>query len=326
MNNPDDLPILNTKRVYGEKKMDSGIILGIIIAAVVVVAVALVIVMTKLGKQDEKRPSSEAGVFLDTSGGNDYEPAAIEPDPDMSISFAGSSTPFNEEYTEIIAEQEDAERFERALEEASKAEDQNEDEPAPAVPTTRKTSVEPKGDDIDEIRIFFSGVYYIKGKMVGDEDTPFEMAISGQDLDTAAEFDGKKLNFMRLDGKMYIKNQETHHYAVLNSTLMSLLGVSNDDFKFSLGKISYDADKPDKVNEVLYNGEKALEYVYLSDDSAAVITVADGRMMEVALGDTPDNAKPHMIVDELCGDIPEGLLTLDGYKKQNVMSFFTELM
>ena len=88
--------------------MNSGIVLGIIIAAVVVVAVVLVVVMTKLGKQDEKKPANEAGVFLDTTGGNEYDPVAIEPDPDMSISFAGSSTPFNEEYTEIIAEQEDA--------------------------------------------------------------------------------------------------------------------------------------------------------------------------------------------------------------------------
>ncbi len=326
MNNPNDIPVLNTKRVYGEKKMNSGIVLGLIIAAVAIVAVVLVIVMTRLGNQDDKKPSSDSGVFLDTSGDNDYEPVAIEPDFDVSISFAGSSTPFNEEYTQLIAEQEDAERFEHALEEAAMEEDQNDDTPAPEAPTTRKTTAEPRGDDIDEIRIFFSGVYYIKGTMVGEEDTPFEMAVSGQDLDTAAVFEGHKMTFMRLNGKMYIKNPETSRYAVLNGTLMSLMGLNDDDFKFSLGIMPYDADKPDEVREVMYDGGKAREYVYLKDGSATVITVADGKMQQVSLGDTADTAEPHLIVEELSGEIPDGLLTLDGYQKQNIMSFFKDLM
>lgn len=305
--------------------MSPGVIIGIIIAAVAIIAIALVIVMTKLGKQDDRKADSQRGVFLDTeSSGQANVP--LEPDSDVSISFAGGSDSYNEEYTEIIAEQEDAERFQQALEEAAREDTDDGDADPPAEVTTRVSGAQARGDEIDQIRVFFSGVYYVKGTLFGDDgNTPFELAVSGQDLETVADFDGNKLSFVRQNGKMYVKNPDSKTYAVLNSTLMSMMGMSDGDFKFSLGNMPYDADEPDEVAETEYEGAPAREYIYKNSESTAVVTVVNGKVRLIATGSSADSAVPKLLVDELSGSIPDDMLTLNGYKKQNVLIFFGNL-
>ena len=208
-------------------------------------------------------------------------------------------------------------------------------EPTTAEPTTAEpTTVSP--DNTNEIpaaiRSFASGKYDFTGSMLtsaGKQNVRF--TVDGKNLRVSMAVDDVNLDFMRLieknkltkkdESKFYIVSVDNNSYIEFNKYLMSLAGI--DESELDLPEMSVDLSNAECTTSLTTFCEKedVMCYTFKSENSLVKVYMDGEQLLGMETCDEGGNILTAMIFDSFSGDIPEGRLSIDGYKKMSISDF-----
>ncbi len=163
------------------------------------------------------------------------------------------------------------------------------------------------------VEIFLNGKYHMSGTLYDGEEHSFTYTFDGSDK--AVSVDG--ISYFSRRGIRYIRNNE--FFAQVNDTLLTEYGIDFDkvlvDNTFTLsGKtecIAFEKSTYDSLPCDIYT---------LRDANGKVMkfTVVFERLARIAVIDADGNEVKYLVLDEFDDDIPEGILTLVGYRRADL--------
>ncbi|MCD7774857.1 MAG: hypothetical protein LUH40_04670 [Clostridiales bacterium] len=350
-NLPDLSPItVSSADNDGEKrkKMIKYIIIAAVVAAVIIIAAVIAVKSAKSKSEDtDVYTSEDSGEMTNENEAPDEEDAA-EDESDESIYTLSANleidySAMSDEYTEDLLDHMDSttvKTTEKAATAAASAgttaasqtqaqtsssQAQSTTKEAVTVKTTEATTSAPSV--IDDISSFFSGTYYLDGSMlVGSDETPIEMAMNGSNVEVFTEMEGMDIAMLQLDGKIYLLNPDTKKYMELSSTLMKTMGVSEEDFSFSFTNLNFDGSNPSSVTQATVDGASATCYTYIGSNASVDFFAVNDEIVQIEIESTESGTTTVLKIDEFSASVPSGMLTLSGYSKTNMISFFSALM
>lgn len=176
-----------------------------------------------------------------------------------------------------------------------------------------------------DIEAFLSGNYYFSGAMVsGGTSTELDMAINGSDFQTTMNMDGMKISMLYLDGKVYFVDMDNKTYVEISSILMKTLGVDLSEMEEITSAMNFSNLTFSSVErtETTLNGSPAVMYRYIADSQQVDFYLVGGELKEIDLGATESGADSKIVFNTFSSDIPAGMMTVSGYEKSNMISFF----
>lgn len=186
------------------------------------------------------------------------------------------------------------------------------------------------------INTFISGKYYIDGAFVdGDEVTPLKMATDGTEVEMKAEIDGVTVSVMSEGSKMYLKfagSDGTPYY--LDESTLSEIGVTASELGFSKSKV-LDGFIFGPVNRLVapiltteeVNGEECSVYSFKKKSGGFIVFYFDAEENLIMINgkDAEGNIQPGLLINSLSAEIPEDMLTLDGFSAGTIWDLFAVL-
>lgn len=316
-----------------EKKMK--FFIGAIIIIAVIIAAAVIISGAAKKKNEKTSVQSDTGVENETEDENEEDTTPVTFSEDIEFTLEGVSSDYGEMLQEHALDTSVTTAYKP---EGTTIKPQTNETPTkkPTVTpeeyietTTVKTQVPASSSEkaIDVIRAFFNGKYYFDGEMISGKDkTVLEIAMDGDNFEAFTEFEKKDVAMMKIGGKLYMLNPDTMKYTEFSSAIQKMMGIDESAFKFEFNSIKFDPDKPYSVTQAKYNGEDAVCYTYKNDEKTMEFTAVGDEIKQLAVYDKSGNATMALKADEFTGEIPEDMLTLQGYSKTNMISFFSALM
>lgn len=309
----------------------------IIIAAVVIAAVVIFVIISKKKKTVEAEPFVQKELIPEEKETpvKKEPPVPVTFTEDFDVSFEG----LNDELEDALLEHslffsaQSAVKPEITKPQVSAA-------PAkPKAPTVNadayleKTTVVTQEDAtasekaISIISSFLAGTYYFDGEMIaGGEKTPMEIAMLGNDFQIYSELDGKDISIMQSDSKTYMLNPDTKKFTQLTASFQKMVGIDATTLKFSFNSNGIDSENPTAVKKAVFNENEAVCYIYKNEKCHIEFIANEENILQMALFDNDGKAQNILIADEFTAEIPDGMLTFQGYSKTNMISFLSSLM
>lgn len=155
--------------------------------------------------------------------------------------------------------------------------------------------------------------------------TPFVIAVSNGNTEVSYDMDGMQIAMMTLDGGTYLVSPKTKTYVNASKSLMSMIGMDSDDF--DLDMMWPNGDTVFKFTDTEYEGAQAVCAEYSDVDGVLTkIYISNGKVASIDSCDSSGTAVSRMIVNEITGNIPSDMLTLNGMSSVGIMSFVTNIM
>lgn len=299
-----------------------------IIAIVVIVAIVITVFVTKSKNNDEN--NNDVSFILENEG--DTSPVSMS--DDVEISF--------EAMNEDLASEFEAHDIETTVTAAFKAEtttingssaNENKTDKVSAQEYIEQTTVKTqqsaqKSDTVlGTIDSFFNGKYYFDGNMIQDgSSSPFEIAMDGENFIVYSEMEEMDIGILCLDGKLYLLNPAEKKYIHLSESLQKTIGIDLDSLKFEFTQAKFDGYSPSSVVEGLYNSEPAVCYIYEEGENHLEFVTVDDEVKQISQFDQSGNAKSVLRADEFTADFSDDEISLNGYKKTNMISFMKDLI
>ncbi len=349
-NTLDSAPVtVNPVYDNGEKKkqMIKYIILAVIVVAVIVIAAVIAVKSSKNKDNTVDEVADTAEQTADEDDDTDSTTEDYTVSTDINIDFSAMS----DEYAEDLADHMEstavtvtqkatvttasssqstaASSSQSTTASNASSQTQSSGSTKATESNTEKTTqpADSTSSAIDKISAFFNGVYYLDGSMViGNEETPIEMAMSGSDIEIFTEMEGIDIAMLQLDGKTYLLNPETKKYMELSSTVKKAMGFDDDDFNFEFTNLNFDGANPSTVSKATVNGESAVCYTYIGESSIVDFYTIDDEIIQIEVADGNGTVSTVLKIDEFDASIPADMLTLKGYSKTTMLSFFSSLM
>lgn len=322
------IPILS--RFSAEKERRKRMKTIIIVLVIVIIVLAVVIAALKISKKKRSgEEGSTAGTVTDEDGeesGSSNSSAAISDDGTFSVEFESDGTDYSEQlssHSDVVTNVASTHSSVSETKASSGGKQTGGSSTSTykekeTVITNEKTTG--SSEEKKQIKSFFNKKFYLKGVMISDgEAQDVEMAMNGDNVEVYSDMDGIKIGIFIQDGKTYLKNPETKKYMLLSKATMKMMGVNADELTFDLGDVSFDADKPSSVTKATYNGQDAVSYTYNNDGEKASFVFVSGKLKEISL-----SSGSKLQCEKFSSSIPSNMLTLDGFEKQNMMSFMAD--
>ena len=344
-NNPEEkaenktvIPVVSGKEEEGKRgknKKMKFLIGAIIIIAVIIAAAAIISGAAK--KKNEKPAVQEAsGAEAGTEEEEEKDTAPVTFSEDIEFTLEGVSADYEDMLQEHAFDTSVTTQYKPESATIKPQTNAVSPEKKPDITTekyiettTVKTDIPAASSEkaIDVIRAFFSGKYYFDGEMIsGGNKTVLEIAMDGEDFEAFTEFEKKDIAMMKIGGKLYMLNPDTMKYTEFSSAVQKMMGIDESAFRFEFNSIKCDADKPYSVTQAKYNGEDAVCYTYKTEEKTMEFTAVDEEIKQLAVYGKDGSASMALKADEFTGEIPGDMLTLQGYSKTNMISFFSALM
>lgn len=195
--------------------------------------------------------------------------------------------------------------------------------------TTVKTEVTTSAADpvLSDIDSFFKGKYYFDGTMATDgSSSPFEIAMNGSDFIVYSEMDGIDLGILSLGKKLYLVNPADKKYTVINSAVQSMMDIDADSLKFEFNNTGFNGYSPTSVTEARLNGTPAVCYSYKDSKNSLDFVVVNNEIRQIVQYDINGNPSTILYADEFTVNYSTDMVSLNGLKKTNLLSFMSDLM
>ncbi len=179
-----------------------------------------------------------------------------------------------------------------------------------------------------EIDAFMSGSYYMVFTTSSDSsESPVEFAISGSDFQMSMDMDGMAMSALYLDGQFYIINPDNSTYISMSETLMSTMGLDTSSFSevteaFDMSDIDFTSVER---NVVSVDGEDMICYTYSASDVKMNFYLDGTDLVQIEFCDSAGNVTETVDLDDFSATIPDNMLTVSGYTKSNLLSFFMDM-
>lgn len=306
----------------------------IIIAIIAIVVIAAVIITVVVSKSKDNDEEDNVSVLAENEYEGDTSPVSMS--DDVEVSF--------EDMSDDLASEFEAHDVETTVTSAFKAEtttvynnnqsaNQNQNNKVSAQEyvelTTVKTHQAAQKNDtvLSAIDAFFKGKYYFDGNMIQDgSSSPFEIAMNGEDFVVYSEMESIDIGILSLEGKMYLLNPDEKKYIHLSKSLQDTLDIDLDSLKFEFVETTFDGYSPSSVVEGLYNSEPAVCYTYENGESHLEFVVVNEEIKQITQYDQKGNAKSVLQADEFSVEFSEDEISLNGYKKTNMISFMKDMI
>ncbi len=208
------------------------------------------------------------------------------------------------------------------------------DETTTAETTTEEPSTGVVVSEYPEvIDTFFSGKFYLKCAMGDDTDASVEIAANGKNYELVASFGEMQFNIYYYRYQTYFKNPAKKTYAIYDKEAKETLSNYMDGFEldfdeilmnFEFGKVEPTGDPV--LTKGSFGGEECDIYTFGNDGGATAFYFVDEELRSIVKLDANGNETSIILVEELSSKIPSGMLTLSGYKKQEILSFLLSLL
>ena len=207
-------------------------------------------------------------------------------------------------------------------------------EPSTAEPTTK-----PGYDDNipADIHSFTEGKFDFVGTIVSGGGKQYvRFTNDGERMRISMSADGMDLDLLKLIGKKTLLNKDGSEYYIvsdskkayckLDKTAMSLLGMKEDDLKFTFATI--DISKAEYTTEVTtFNGKENVTcYTFASDEAKLNFYMDGDTLIGMESCDSAGNIQQMILFESFTGDIPASRWSLDGYSKKGLMEFAASLV
>lgn len=155
--------------------------------------------------------------------------------------------------------------------------------------------------------------------------TPFVVAVSGGNTEIYYDMDGMQIAMMTLGDNTYLISPKTKTYVNASKALMSAIGMDADDL--DLNMMWPNGDTVFTFSETEYEGKQAVCAEYTDTDNVITkIYISDGKIVSIDSCDSSGTAVSRMVVNEITGNIPSDMLTLNGMTSVGIMTFVTDIM
>lgn len=302
----------------------------IIIGVIIVILIIAVIVAVTVTKSGTTEPDNNESFGTEESGDStNYEPVSMS--DDVQISFENMNDELAEEYEEhhITTTLTTAYQPEATTVPTDKTEQKTNSSSTVTEKTTVKTENSTSAADsvLSQINSFFKGHYYFDGIMISNgESAPMELAMNGNDFIVYSEMDGIDMGILYLDDEFYLINPNEKKYTVINSTVQKMMDLDVSTFSFDFNNTGFNGYSPTEVTEALYDGQSAVCYTYKDSKNNIDFVVVNDEIIQFVQYNTDGSKKTVIQFDEFTTDYSADMVSLNGYKKTNLLSFITELM
>lgn len=302
----------------------------IIIGVIIVILIIAVIVAVTVTKSGTTEPDNNESFGTEESGDSTtYEPISMS--DDVQISFEDMDDELAEEYEEhhITTTLTTAYQPEATTVPTDKTEQKTNSSSTVTEKTTVKTENSTSAADsvLSQINSFFKGHYYFDGIMISNgESAPMELAMNGNDFIVYSEMDGIDMGILYLDDEFYLINPNEKKYTVINSTVQKMMDLDVSTFSFDFNNTGFNGYSPTEVTEALYDGQSAVCYTYKDSKNNIDFVVVNDEIIQFVQYNTDGSKKTVIQFDEFTTDYSADMVSLNGYKKTNLLSFITELM
>lgn len=192
---------------------------------------------------------------------------------------------------------------------------------------TQENTPEYKAYKCDGFLALLANSFYLDCTLIDSTSgsTPFVIAVSNGNTEMSYDMDGMQIAMMTLGDNTYLVSPKTKTYVNASKTLMSAMGMDADDL--DLNMMWPNGDTVFTFTETEYEGAQAVCAEYTDTDSVITkIYISDGKIISIDSCDSSGTAVSRMIVNEITGNIPSDMLTLDGMTSVGIMTFVTDIM
>lgn len=311
-------------------KMDNKmklVVIGIVVLVIIAVVATVIIVKSKSERGDgmENITAESSGDSMNENG-SVFEPVTFT--DDVSVSFTGVSQEFGEEFENHQITTSTTVAYKPNTQTTTKKQNA-EKTTAYSEKKTEKTDVNSSANSkvLSDIDSFFSGVIYFDGTTISNGSTSdMEFAMNGSDFQVFSQMDGKDIAVMNYKGKLYIMNPDSMKYTEINAAVKSMMGVSEDDFKFEFTNVRFDGKSPTSVTQAKYDGKDAVCYLYKNETDRIEFISVGNEVKQMTQYSSDGTAKTVLQADEFTSKIPNDMLNFQGYSKTNIISFMKDFM
>ncbi len=184
------------------------------------------------------------------------------------------------------------------------------------------------------IDTFFSGKFYLKCAMGEGADASVEIAANGKNYELVAGFGEMQFNIYYYRYQTYFKNPAKKTYAIYDKEAKETLSKYMDGFEldfdeilmnFEFGKVEITEDPV--LTKGFFKGEECDIYTFSTDGSSyTAFYFVEEELKSIVKLDANGNETSVILVEELSSKIPSGMLTISGYKKQEILTFLISLL
>ena len=226
--------------------------------------------------------------------------------------------------------------------EAPTTEEPTTEEPTTEEPTTEEPTTEEPDTGVvvseypDVIDTFFSGKFYLKCDLGSEDDeAKVEIAANGKNYELASKFGDFSFNIYYYRYTTYLKNPAKKTYVIYDKKakeeLSALMGGQDFDFDFDqllagfeFGKIEVTEDPV--LTQDVFQEEPCDVYTFNTPNGKTAFYFVEEDLKAIVQLDEAGKETSAILVDTLSSKIPSGMLTISGYKKQDILSFLFSLI
>lgn len=334
------VPVVSSGKKGNDGNKKKALIIGVVAAVVVILCVVLIFVFKNRGKRaEEPSTQSESGevtVIENVTDQNGEIMTDKNGEPVTKIAADTTKSILDEVVTNENGQRVSKQQLEKIQEATTKMRSNvgsssslviNEGTHGSnsAENTTANRSEASKAEK--EIKAFMSGKYYLEGALYSDgEGQAMSMAVDGENYDITVNLDGIEVSITRIDGKFYLKRPGTKQYVELNDTIMSIMGITENDITLPTGSLDFNSSTPAAVYDVTVNDKKGVCYEYKLSSGYVKFFVTDGDMREIVITDDDENIQTQVETDTFSTSIPSDQLTLKGYEKSTLGDMMADVM
>ena len=224
------------------------------------------------------------------------------------------------------------------------------EEPSTEEKTTEETTKSEKTDEEKEkeqIEAFLSSRYRLKGSITdSNANNAIDYALNGKDLVLETEMSGKPVTVLiksttskilgkeKTTAKLYMRGISSGGkkiYFEVSETIAKAAGIDLSELTESVSSIggvtsmTYDSVE----TEAASNGKIHRVYKYVSsvDKSYALFKASDGNLKRIEVYDAYGNCQEIVYISDFIygGNLPDSYFSVDGYEKEGIISFFSDL-
>lgn len=213
--------------------------------------------------------------------------------------------------------------------------------PTTEAPTTEEPTTEADTGVVvseypDVIDTFFSGKFYLKCDLGSEDDeAKVEIAANGKNYELASKFDEFTFNIYYYRYTTYLKNPAKKTYAIYDNKakeeLSALMGGQSFDFDFEQLLVGFEFGKVEVTEDPVltkdvFQEEPCDVYTFNTPSGKTAFYFVDEEIKAIMQLDENGEETSAILVDTLTAKIPSGMLTLSGFKKQDILSFLFSLI
>lgn len=192
-------------------------------------------------------------------------------------------------------------------------------------------TVTPKFEN--EAEIFLSGKYHIIGKMnTGDGFMDWNFAVSGSNIYTEMDIEGKQMGMLLLDGKFYMTSPSKKIYAEITQKDLDQIGgaageeISLDPKDFAIEFPSFADAVLEKKETVKIDDKSITVLTYKIDKNTQMKFYLNGTKLDTVETYTSSQLTSTIIVNSITDDVSKILRVPTEYTKLNFIIFMGTVM